>query len=452
MWRWSLALLLPVIAAAQASPAGVYHADPAHAWNLLHEALFVRHGTDGAEYGRDRIEPLLWRGSRHLLGGASHERLLSTLAQFNRGGHRLVADPLKRAMLQRDLWLVFSWLEHSHDEFYNFGGHKADWERQRVRLRRPLAEAIGALGLTAREIASLPDNYAAAVASRTFAPAFDPQHPDKPYLPADLFDANSGWVSLGRGRDLIAGHHLLDDNPFTTSAFLIFLKLPSGHEATRSYVERLGKFTGPRFVPTRSEPAQFPNFNPAIPQFPAGTQVALVRRALLVTAAHEIAVSPIAEQVQVRVYRQVPQVPTEKLGLASNDPASHAWQSVHEFVFGREALFAGRAGGLRAVEDGDGDFRTGFATHGVDPFDTLHADPASLHLPRPRRVPSTRIDRCFSCHNLPGVFSLNAFAQDAGRLVPMPAADVLAAGVAWKRGRDDWTLLKQLLRETSAGR
>jgi len=49
------------------SERSLYHADPEHLWNRLHEALFVRVGPDGRTYGQDRLEPLLWRGSKHLL-------------------------------------------------------------------------------------------------------------------------------------------------------------------------------------------------------------------------------------------------------------------------------------------------------------------------------------------------------------------------------------------------
>src|SRR5262252_6675315 len=62
-----------------ASEQSLYHADPEHLWNRLHEALFVRVGPDGRTYGRDRLEPLLWLGSKHLLVGASHDRAIALL-------------------------------------------------------------------------------------------------------------------------------------------------------------------------------------------------------------------------------------------------------------------------------------------------------------------------------------------------------------------------------------
>jgi hypothetical protein len=466
--RIAVLALTVALTAVPAAPAGVYHADPGHLWNRLHDALFFRVGADGQEYGRDRVEPLLWHSSRHLLGGESHQQLLSVLAEFNRGGAALVADPLKRAMLQRDLWLVFSWLEHDHDGFYGYPGPKASWAARQEALRRPLARAIGALALTPRQVAALPDNYAAAVASHEFADRFDPRQPDRPYLPPDLFAADGPWVCLGRGDQLIAPSHVLSDNPFTTSAFLVFIKLPGGRAATRDYVARLSAFNGPPFVSTPSSRApEFPNYNPAIPQFLDGTEVALVRRALLVTSTFDVAASPVTEDVQVRVYRRVPKWSPETMlqaGLPTDE--ARALQSFSEFVVSRTLLFAGRAGGLRPAAAGDKQFLTGFSTHGIDPFDARPGEAPAVTAARPRGTPHPSspprrefalADRCFDCHNLPGVFSFNTFAHNVPgfgvsrtRLSVASPPDALLSAVAWKRKRADWLLLQSLLREPSA--
>jgi hypothetical protein len=428
-----------------------------HLWNRLHDALFVRVGPNGHEYGRDRVEPLLWRTSQHLIAGPSHDRLLSVLAEFNRGGAALIADPLKRAMLQRDLWLVFTWLEHGREDFERFPGPKEQWYARRDALRQPLARAIGSLALTPQQIAALPDTYAAAVASREFVDRFDPALPDRPYLPPDLFAADGPWVSLGRGRDLITPSHVLSDNPFTTSAFLVFIKLPGGRAATRAYVERLGAFRGPLFVATRELGPVYPNYNPAIPQFPAGTEVALVRRSLLVTSTFEIAVSPLVENVQIRVFRQVPVFAPGQMNVAVllGDQA-RASLGVSEFLVSRARLFAGRSGGLRAVVDDEGDFLTGFSTHGMDPFEPRPGDSPMRPPDRPDRVRSRLIDRCVACHLFPGVFSFNTFAQNFPApggpntyLSMMSVSEALASGVAWKKTREDWALLQRLLRASA---
>ncbi len=57
-------------------------------------------------------------------------------------------------------------------------------------------------------------------------------------------------MSLGRPNDLIARAHVLADNPFTNSAFLVFINLPAGRRATLDYVKRLTDFPGPLFVQT----------------------------------------------------------------------------------------------------------------------------------------------------------------------------------------------------------
>jgi hypothetical protein len=96
----------------------VYHADPEHLWNRLHEAMFVRVGPDAVTYGHDRLEPLLWARSKHMLEDRSNQRAVALLEEFlHDEGVKLVEDPLKRAVLQRDLWLVFNWLEEEHGKF-----------------------------------------------------------------------------------------------------------------------------------------------------------------------------------------------------------------------------------------------------------------------------------------------------------------------------------------------
>src|SRR6516165_7866210 len=65
-----------------ASERSLYHADPEHLWNRLHEALFVRVGPDGRTYGRDRLEPLLWPDSKYLLEERSNKRAAAVLEEI----------------------------------------------------------------------------------------------------------------------------------------------------------------------------------------------------------------------------------------------------------------------------------------------------------------------------------------------------------------------------------
>jgi hypothetical protein len=444
-----------------ASSRSIYHADPSHLWNRLHEALFVRIGPDKRAYGHDRLEPLLWSYSKHLLEERSHQRALGLLEEFLKGkGESLVEDPLKRALLQRDLWLVFNWLEGNHNHFAE-PGLKAETARAaQERLRRPLAAVIGRLALRPDQIEKLPDNYSLAVESGKFAKHHDAEQPDRPYLPTDLFAADGPWVCVGRPDGLVAPSHLREDqtNRFTNSAFLVFLRVPKGRDATLAYLKRLRDFDQPPLVKEGARPPDkfFPN--PDVPPLPVGTELALVRRALLIDSSRTIVPTSLTESVQLRVYREVPKMTPETLaaalggGTSPNWRDARSWQSSYEFRLSRSLLVAGRAGGLRAVDPDERDFKTGFGAHPNDEFE-------SAGRPFPEVRQERIVHTCFFCHSLPGVHSFNTYFNyrisnmrdgDKGRPASLNAVsldEALAANVKWKKSRPNWNVLRKLLKE-----
>ena len=253
--------------------------------------------------------------------------------------------------------------------------------------------------------------------------------------------------------------HVLGDNPFTNSVFLTFLRLPGGRSATIGYVERLRGFKGPLLVKGLEGGGPFGYLpNPRLPGFPVGTQVALVRRALLVTSRGEVAATPLTEGVQLRVYREVPPMTAGALqeGLSGDGAVLRrlgALQSSYEFVLSRPHLLAGRSGGLRAIAPDERDFRTGFATHGVDFFEEDRG------IARSEDSRERVLESCAHCHGFPGVYSFNTFFPyrmgslrnaDVTRpaelsVMSVPAA--LAAAVRWKQDRPEWAVLQRLLRE-----
>src|SRR5262249_26321369 len=150
-----------------------------------------------------------------------HDRAVKLLNKFlDKKGEKLVDSPLKRALLQRDLWMVYSWLNGMH-----VGISAEKLGEPQKHLGRPLAAVIRLLALSPDEIKKLPDTYADAVKSGSFAKSHEPASSDKPYLPPDLFAADGPWVCLGRSDGPVAPEHLRKENTLTNSAFLIFLKL-----------------------------------------------------------------------------------------------------------------------------------------------------------------------------------------------------------------------------------
>jgi hypothetical protein len=457
-------LLVPV-SPGTAGPTGdepvgttIYHRDRGHLWNRVHAAFLIRVGPDGRAYGEDRLEPLCWAESTHLLTGQAGERCASVLEEFVRAkGESLIDDPVKRALLQRDLWLVLNWLATR-----DAGTH----DQARKRLGALLAEVTRRLALSPNQIAQLPDNYAAAVASKRYAAAFDFDKPDRAYLPPDLFRPDGPWVCVGREGGPTAPAHLAEGgtNAFTNSAFLTFLRFPGGRDATLDFLKRLAAFDEPLYLPNPDPKTKgaLPNLpNPALPQWPKGAEVALVRRALLIDSNGRVASAPLAESVQLRVMRaDTPAMTAEAVGRLGRGAADA--QAFAEFQLRRAELFAGEAGGLRDVS-GDRDFKTGFQSHQWDEF----GGQRSTSAPFPERGQPFKHNRdsCLGCHQYPGVYGFNSFHGDfpfnvsrdlrgegrGGRvprphaLAPMPVGQVERAAVKWKEGRPGWEAIRKLL-------
>ena len=66
----------------------IYDSDSAHLWNRLHRALFVRTTSEGIEYGRDELDPLLWPESKFLLVGEHHKHVICKRRANNRNTSR----------------------------------------------------------------------------------------------------------------------------------------------------------------------------------------------------------------------------------------------------------------------------------------------------------------------------------------------------------------------------
>ena len=259
------------------------------------------------------------------------------------------------------------------------------------------------LSLTTQEIRSLPSNYALAVASGQFAKEYDPAHRDRPFLPPDLFESNSSWVEIysegaGFGRDQIAESHA---NTFSRSTFFVFMRLPGGRKETFDYIRALWDFPQP-WIPRPDEfnPAHDQTIeNPHLPQFPAGTQFALLRQLMLFDNQGTLLGTPITESVQIRVYRKVQPASDE---LIRNDLAEieKSGQDFFEIRLSRPQLFAGNSGGLRTVAPKEREFGM-FMFFGPDEA----TPPARLD----RYLPI--LEECVLCHRAPGINSVNSRAH-----------------------------------------
>lgn len=376
-------LISSVLLAAEPAPADVrtYDHNPRHLWNRLHQTLFIRVASDGTTYGHDRLDPLFWGTTKHLLEEPSQRRALNVLDEFLRkDGEKLIRDPLRRAFLQHDLWALFDWSASPH-------ARQSPQERAELQLR--LAQIIRRLALTSEDLKSLPDNYARAVAANTPAS-----------LPSGLFIRDADWVNVTVGGEAAPSH---TQNFGGRSTFHVLVRLPEGRTATLAYLERLSSFEPPWIYQESPHPSgRSIVMNPSMPQFPPGTQWALVRRMRVIDSDGNVRATPIIESIEVRRYVVVPQA-------GDSHEGSINWQQPFEFVASR----AGH-GDLRETRPGERDFWQ-FQAHDTDPFELSAESLAWLRERDPdpfrNRLQRDVLRSCFTCHGNVGIHSVQSLAQ-----------------------------------------
>ena len=425
--------------------------DPAEVAERLRRALLLRIDADGRERGLAELDPLLWPESTHLL---SSPRFDEAEALFTRsladGSLASIRDPLRRAILQRDLWAVFDWLAKRARDLEPTET-LPDGPRRALRLAILLAQSMKRLALTPAEIVGLPDVYAAAVASKSWpaepAGESDGTPSEAAFLPTELLTPTGPWIELhGEGEPLTPLHGAFFDE---RSIFTVHIRLPGGREEGLKYLARLREFPSPLVKDENPEHRnnvpegvwESPHLNPATPQFPKGTRIALVRRAVLFDADGVLRATSLIESVQMRRFRAI--APSVELGEVFEGERQH--QQLLEFVLDRDKLFRGESGGLRAMAPAELAYHQ-FLGHGEDP----------LEGPRPERA-RPHFDRCMECHGAPGIFSAQSYTRiNTGEgthfIVPgvpprplhgfevRPPFDVSA-----KAGRYEWGLLAGLL-------
>jgi hypothetical protein len=431
--------------AGAANAVALYDPSPSHPWNRLHSVLFIREDLPSTQLVPDALDPPLWDSTQYLLSKPSHESVLRVLDEFlQTHAERLIRDPVKRAILQRDLWAVFDWTVAREP---NRPGEPA-YEKEKLELQTRLAEVLRRLALTPEEIRALPENYGQAVASGQFAKKYDPAHRDRPFLPPELLDPLGPWVAIygqGPSPDPVAVGHV---STFSRSSFLVFVQLPGGRKATFDYLRTLWDFPEPwiaRPDTGNSEHDQTVE-NPRLPQFPAGTQVALLRQMMLFDNHGNLEGTPITESVQIRVYRSITTTAKNE-GTESGfaGAIARSGQDFFQITLSRPLLFASRAGGLKATGRDEKEFFI-FNASGPDEGTPNQYTPLDKYPPI--------LESCVMCHSAGGINSLNS----RGRLLKpywlnydysTPAVTAVSEhkwweetqDMGWKQNRYEWGLL-----------
>lgn len=434
--------------------------DAAGVFESLYDSIMIR---DASEYrawqkvienqvtvpetvGREAIDPLVWKNSRYLIEGDTHSRFIKALDQFSALSDEEIGAyfGVERALLQRHLWSLFDW---NAELTRNPPISMPEEERlAQYQLQRKLAELIKRLALSEAQIAELPDTLGETGRSGVFPEDYDPDDYLKPFFPRDLGDESGPWVCLGNHRQLVLAERHTDAKRWR-SVFRVFMRLPGDRKETLAYIEKLMKFREPwsTVKQERGLEAWIPSagseiglyINPETPQFPAGTQFALVEQALLISDTGDMVASPLTISVQLRAYMRVdPEDPR-------ND-YRHRTQAFAEFEIQPLKLMRGDAV-MRAIGLDERRYKSWASRN--DLFEN------------PGGGANLRLDSCLVCHAGWGIHSVNIRSQKFVRssLYPPQLGEVdpkRVSGSTVRAKEKDycWGVLQALWRSSEAVR
>ena len=400
----------------------IYDSNPNHLWNRLNKTLFERTALDGRHYGLDQLDILYWGRTTNLMTGASHQQALSVLNEFiNTHGERLIHDPLKRALLQRDLWALFDW-----------SAVREQFPKERRELQSQLALVIRRLALTTNEIASLPDNYALAVKNHLAD------------LPTGLFYTNGIWINVSADNvERIVPMHMMSFGG--RSVFSVWFRDPDGHRAGVDYLKRLSAVK-PMLVPSTNP--NFPNDmipNPAFPQFPTNSQWALARCLCVIDTDGRIHPTRVVESIQLRTYWGFgePQIITVTNRNGYVVPVPVPPQRFNEFQMTRDA----QANLISLAQDQQDFTFVHFMGMGFDAFESNRGEEAY----DVRRWQNRVLGTCMECHTATGIYSVNSFTRfisnppsETTHLIESAPGHENEVTVDWKQQQFNWGLLQGL--------
>ena len=433
----------PIVIATRSESTGpgtaVYDPDPNHLWNRLFAAFYLREVEDmdsvpvtrgsntSHTWGPNVVDPPLGLHPRFLLDGAAFITCRDILAEFQKKrGHELISDPLKRAVLQRDLWAVFDVLQGPTTSKIVFAGGAtpkltAEQEERRAALSRQIAQAIKALALPRSELDRLPNTYLLAVKSGAFSSRpVDQKSAD--YLPSDLEEADSPWLEIfppesgPRTKEGFLHTEIVRGR----SVFRVFAKGPASPEGPgqfKQWLEQMEKSLearlGVEFDLNGKEQRQWER---TMKMLPVGSQFVLLRRMTCLDPDMNPVPTRVVESIQIRI-----DGPHDRFNADS---------IFEEFAFDRRLLFGGRQGGLQPVREGEPHPAAYYA------LGHLVSDEEG------QVVPLGKFPRvCFVCHGGAPVASFSFMLCRAGQ---QDAEKVEARTMRWKREQDDYRRLRDL--------
>jgi hypothetical protein len=385
----------------------VFGADQEHSWDTFRDVFYTHRFTNGQVYEHeDSLDHAPWSTwARFYNDNEFYSHVVAVLDAFLKLPDSAVEGQpaLRRAILLRDLWPVFdAQVEEGAMRFDGESTTSRDaWERK-TELRSRLAKIMRRLELSEDEAAKLPDNYKAAFEAKLFSTDFDPQLPEKGFMPDDLFDETGPWLAMARGTKTVGGLGHLEAVRYR-SIFVPYIRVSDHRQDSIDYLDTYRR--------SRKAP-------------PKGTVLALVRRMALPTTSARMVVTPVMESLQLIVV----------------DPPR---DKHFKFVLDRAALIAGRPG-LRQLKKDDVVDAYSFEDGGLFIHQNkMDADGEQLVLgryagPIPKGI--TSLGHCIQCHGSSvGSLLFANFGASSGA-TPMSWVDQSKMVISHKEESASWKM------------
>ena len=275
-----LALAIPVLAGEP-----IYDRKTGHPWDQAREIFYTHRFPTGEIFEQPHAFAPPWKEFVPFVHDASfHEQVLARLeAVENLPPEQLEEQSTARRLIfLRDLWPVFDGFHQALVEVPFDKEATAKAVSRRDELLRRVAGLMRRLEFTEDEVRALPNALEVVRDKKLYPQSFDPSSPSQPFVPVDLLDNSGPWVTYSREQEPSAGGTAHMSFVKYRSLFTLHLRVPDGRDAGVKFLQDWTESEGKMLVP-------------------AGTTLALLRRALVPTRSGTLLVSPFVESLQLIV-------------------------------------------------------------------------------------------------------------------------------------------------------
>jgi hypothetical protein len=272
-------------AAAALAGEPIFDSQRGHVWDQARDIFYVRRFSTGEVFEHPHAFAPPWREYQPFVHDAAfYEQVVARLEAVQKlPSAQMEEQPApRRLILLRDLWPVFDGLIQARVDIAGDPAASAKAIARRDDLLRRVARIMRRLELSEAEVRAIPNAFVTMRHKKAYPEEFDPASPDAPFFPTDLLETDGPWVAYSREEAPSVGGSFHVEFVRHRSIFTLHLRTPRGRDEAVKFLADFRETGGKDRVP-------------------AGSTLALVRRALVPTREGTLAPSPFVESLQLIV-------------------------------------------------------------------------------------------------------------------------------------------------------